>query len=99
MYAIEASLIAVEAQERFSQRQYRGKVSLHKCMAEEFRGSRLKADLIVSEWMGYFLLYENMLPSVLGVRDKFLKVGGEIIPREAFLSIAGFSSPDNHSFS
>ena len=40
--------------------------------------------------MGYFLIYENMLPSVLAVRDKCLKKDGEIIPREASLFIAGY---------
>jgi predicted RNA methylase len=63
-------------------------------MAENFRLSRVKADLIISEWMGYFLLYENMLPSVLAVRDKVLKKDGEIIPREAVLIIGGYSKPD-----
>lgn len=30
-------------------------------------------DVIVSEWMGYALLYESMLDSVLFARDRFLK--------------------------
>ena len=30
----------------------------------------------MSEYMGYFLLYEGMLPSVLAARDKWLKPGG-----------------------
>ena len=29
-------------------------------------------DVIVSEWMGYFLLFENMVNSVLYARDKWL---------------------------
>ena len=29
-------------------------------------------DIIVSEWMGYFLLYESMLNTVLVARDKYL---------------------------
>ncbi len=29
-------------------------------------------DIIVSEWMGYFLLYESMLETVLFARDKWL---------------------------
>ena len=90
VYAIEASNIATEAQESFNQRPYCGKISLHRCMAEDFRLSRKKADLIVSEWMGYFLLFENMLPSVLAVRDKVLRFGGEIVPREATLIIGGY---------
>jgi hypothetical protein len=32
----------------------------------------LEVDVIVSEWMGYFLLFESMLPSVLYARDKWL---------------------------
>ncbi|AQK98746.1 E3 ubiquitin-protein ligase CCNB1IP1-like protein, partial [Zea mays] len=32
-----------------------------------------KVDVIISEWMGYMLLYESMLPSVLFARDKWLK--------------------------
>lgn len=32
-----------------------------------------KVDIIVSEWMGYFLLFESMLPSVLYARDKYLR--------------------------
>jgi len=39
-------------------------------------------DLIVSEWMGHFLLFEAMLGPLLAVRDKFLKAGGVMIPRE-----------------
>jgi hypothetical protein len=29
-------------------------------------------DIIISEWMGYALLYESMLPSVLYARDKWM---------------------------
>ena len=32
-------------------------------------------DIIISEWMGYFLLYESMLDTVLYARDKWLKPG------------------------
>ncbi|KAL5965761.1 Protein arginine N-methyltransferase 1 [Taenia solium] len=31
-----------------------------------------RVDAIVSEWMGHALLYENMLPSVLCARDRYL---------------------------
>ena len=31
-----------------------------------------KVDVIISEWMGYFLLYESMLDTVLFARDKWL---------------------------
>lgn len=35
-----------------------------------------KVDIIISEWMGYYLLRESMLDSVLLARDKFMKPGG-----------------------
>ena len=31
-----------------------------------------KVDVIISEWMGYALLYESMLNTVLDARDKYL---------------------------
>lgn len=31
-----------------------------------------KVDVIISEWMGYALLYESMLNTVLIARDKYL---------------------------
>ena len=40
--------------------------------------------------MRYFLLFENMLPSVLAVRDKYLKEGGEMLPYNAKIYIAGY---------
>jgi len=47
-------------------------------------------DVLVSEWMGYCLLYESMLSSVLYARDHFLKPGGAILPDTATILGAGF---------
>jgi hypothetical protein len=38
--------------------------------------------------MGYFLLYENMLPSVLEARSKFLKEGGIMLPNKGRICVA-----------
>ena len=48
-----------------------------------------KVDIIISEWMGYFLLYESMLDTVLFARDKYLAPGGCIFPDKATLMITG----------
>jgi len=40
-------------------------------------------DVLLSEWMGYCLLYETMLSSVLFARDKWLKPGGALLPDTA----------------
>jgi hypothetical protein len=45
-------------------------------------------DIIISEWMGYFLLRESMLDSVLVARDKFLKPDGALYPSHARLLLA-----------
>ena len=47
-----------------------------------------KVDIIISEWMGYFLLRESMLDSVLVARDRFLKPGGALYPSHARLYFA-----------
>lgn len=31
-----------------------------------------QVDIIISEWMGYFLLYESMLDTVIYARDRWL---------------------------
>lgn len=46
-------------------------------------------DAIVSEWMGFCLLYESMLDSVLDARDRLLKEGGLMFPERARIYIAG----------
>lgn len=47
--------------------------------------------MIGSEWMGYFLLYESMLDSVIYARDKFLSKNGILMPNLACLYLAGSS--------
>jgi protein arginine N-methyltransferase 1 len=48
-----------------------------------------KVDIIISEWMGYFLLYESMLDTVLYARDKYLVKDGLIFPDKATIFTAG----------
>jgi protein arginine N-methyltransferase 1 len=47
-----------------------------------------KVDIIVSEWMGYLLLRESMLDSVLFARDRWLKPGGSLYPSHTTLFLA-----------
>lgn len=47
-----------------------------------------KVDIIISEWMGYFLIYESMLDSVLFARDKYLVEGGLILPDKCTMHVA-----------
>jgi protein arginine N-methyltransferase 1 len=52
------------------------KVTPIKGKIEEIQLPVDKVDIIISEWMGYFLLYEGMLDSVIYARDKWLVPGG-----------------------
>ena len=52
-----------------------------------------EVDVIVSEWMGYGLYFENMLTSVLHARDKYLNpTAGVVMPSEASLYIEALSA-------
>lgn len=48
------------------------KVTLIQGKMEEVELPVKHVDIIISEWMGYFLLYESMLDTVLVARDKYL---------------------------
>lgn len=47
-----------------------------------------KVDIIISEWMGYFLLFESMLDTILDARDKYLKPDGLLLPDHVCLKVA-----------
>lgn len=53
-----------------------------------------KVDAIVSEWMGFYLLHESMLDSVLYARDNFLRDGGHMFPNTAQIYAAPCSTPE-----
>jgi protein arginine N-methyltransferase 1 len=65
------------------------KITLIKSKAEEAVLPVQQVDIIISEWMGYFLLFESMLPSVLFARDRYLAPGGHVFPTQATMFLAG----------
>jgi type I protein arginine methyltransferase len=64
------------------------KITIIKGKIEEIELPVEKVDIIISEWMGYFLLYESMLDCVLYARDKWLAPGGLLFPDRAVLYVA-----------
>ena len=70
------------------------KITLIQGKMEEIEMPFPKVDIIISEWMGYFLLYESMLDTVLVARDKYLKPGGSLFPDEATLYLAAIEDMD-----
>ena len=65
------------------------KITLLQGKMEEVELPFPKVDIIISEWMGYFLLYESMLDTVLYARDKYLGAGGLIFPDKATIFMSG----------
>jgi predicted RNA methylase len=94
VYAIEKSEIAMECCKMVKRNQYSDVVEIQNILAEEALIPSSSVDLIVSEWMGYFLLFERMLPSVLAVRDKCLKPKGTLIPGRGKIIIVAYSHLD-----
>ena len=72
--------IAYYAKEIVKRNGYENVVKIYKGKMEEIELPVEKVDIIISEWMGYFLLYESMLDVVLWARDKYLVPGGLILP-------------------
>ena len=48
-----------------------------------------QVDIIISEWMGYFLLFESMLDSVLYARDRYLSPDGILLPDSGKICLVG----------
>ena len=80
VYAIEASNIVKVCRDRIQSRGLQRQIETMHSRAEDVTWLQHRADVIVSEWIGYFLLFERMLPSVLAIRDRHLKEGGVMIP-------------------
>ncbi|KFB43014.1 AGAP008846-PA-like protein [Anopheles sinensis] len=94
VYAVEASNLAHLARAVVKENNFEQVIEVSECKVEEFRlPNDERADIIVSEWMGFFLLHEGMLDSVLYARDKFLKPNGLMFPNTATIYIAPCSVP------
>lgn len=87
VYGIEFADIADYAKEIVKQNNLTDKVTIIKSKVEEAVLPVEKVDIIISEWMGYFLLYESMLDTVLYARDKWLNKDGYVMINNFFLYI------------
>lgn len=79
--------IADTAVEIVAENKFADKITIIKGKVEEVKLPVENVDIIISEWMGYFLLYESMLDCVLFARDKWLVEGGLLFPDVARLYV------------
>jgi protein arginine N-methyltransferase 1 len=86
---VDMSTIIEKAKEIVEVNGMSDKITLLQGKMEEVELPFPKVDIIISEWMGYFLLYESMLDTVLYARDKYLAPDGLIFPDKATIFMAG----------
>jgi len=97
VYSVDNAEIALHAREIIKQNGLSHKITVFKGKMEEidFPFKEGEVDIIVSEWMGYYLLYESMLDCVLWARDKYLKKGtGKMLPDRAQLYVAAIEDSE-----
>lgn len=94
VYAVEASNLAILAKEVVKENGFDEVIEvIHDKVENVNLPGDLKVDILVSEWMGFYLLHEGMLDSVLAARDKFLKKSGAMFPESATMYVAPCSLP------
>ncbi len=93
VFAIDQSEIAYQAMDIVRENKLDHVVKVKKCNAEDFvlPENIVKVDIIISEWMGYFLLFESMLDTILTCRDKLLAKDGMVYPDGCSMSLAAIS--------
>jgi protein arginine N-methyltransferase 1 len=91
---VDMSTIIEKAKEIVAANGMSDKITLLQGKMEEVVLPFDKVDIIISEWMGYFLLYESMLDTVLYARDKYLVKDGLIFPDKATIFLAGIEDGD-----
>ncbi|KAJ1289389.1 hypothetical protein BS78_02G160600 [Paspalum vaginatum] len=94
VYAIECSQMADMANEIVKSNGYSDVITVIKGKVEEIELPVPKVDVIISEWMGYFLLFENMLNTVLYARDKWLADDGVVLPDKASLHLTAIEDAE-----
>lgn len=95
--AVEASNLANLSRELIKENNFEETIQVFQCRIEEFKlpEGMSKVDVIVSEWMGFYLLHEGMLDSVLYAREQFLAEDGSMFPESASIILAPCSVPSH----
>ncbi|KAJ3110055.1 Protein arginine N-methyltransferase 3 [Phlyctochytrium bullatum] len=94
VYAVDKSDFLERAKKVAEENNLQDSICFIKGAVEEIDLPVDKVDIIISEWMGYFLLFEGMLDSVLFARDRWLDVNGVMGPSTATMYLAAVESAD-----
>ncbi|KAF5725813.1 protein arginine N-methyltransferase PRMT10 [Tripterygium wilfordii] len=91
VYAVEATKMAEHARALVKSNGLQNVVEVIEGSMEDVTLPE-KVDVIISEWMGYFLLRESMFDSVICARDRWLKPTGVMYPSHARMWLAPIRS-------
>lgn len=94
VYGIEMSEIVHLARKIIKANDFENTVTILQGKLEEIDLPVPQVDIIISEWMGYFLLYEGMLDTVLYARDKWLAPDGIVMPDKAILYLTAIEDEE-----
>ncbi|ENN74605.1 protein arginine N-methyltransferase 6 isoform X1 [Dendroctonus ponderosae] len=100
VYAVEASETYKLAADIVKENQMENIIQVIHSRIEDLTSAQIpgKVDIIVSEWMGFYLLHEGMLDSVIIARDRFLKPNGLIFPEAATIYATPCSIPSIYKY-
>ncbi|KAI0354833.1 S-adenosyl-L-methionine-dependent methyltransferase [Trametes cingulata] len=90
VFAVDASDIAEKAAQIVKDNELDNIITVIRGKVEDIKlpDGFEHVDIIISEWMGYALLYESMLDSVLHARDRFLRPEGIMAPSQSKMMFA-----------
>lgn len=99
VYAVEASDMVKLTEGVSRENKLNDKITVIHSKVEDIDPNNIeKVDVIISEWMGFYLVHEGMLDSVLFARDHFLKENGILFPSVAKLYASPCQLPSMYDF-
>lgn len=98
VFAIESSDISNLCAELVAHNNLTHRVTVLRMRAEDVHElpGGVKADILISEWMGFYLLHESMLASVIAARDRLLAPNGCMVPAVASIYVCPVSMKTYH---
>ena len=90
VYAVDASGITRHTRRLVKENGFEDVIDVINARMEDVTAEDIPepVDCVVSEWMGYALFFESMLPSVVHARDTFMRPGGIVLPNVADVRVA-----------
>jgi protein arginine N-methyltransferase 3 len=94
VYAVDNSDVIEKAKANAEENGLKNQITFVRGKVEDIQLPVSQVDIIVSEWMGYFLLFEGMLDSVLVARDKWLKSTGIMAPSTTKILLSAYGDDE-----